>query len=432
MKVLHILGRLFIVAVFVAVGAFGPGNSYAADNSTDIYFFWGDGCPHCSRAKPFLLNKVNESQNLKLHDYEIYYNETNRKLYQDVARLLNIKSSGVPLIIVGDEVFSGYSDAYSQIIDARIDHCLQSGCHDAVATLIRVEKDTTQTTETPPDAIIEHEKREEDAAGDKIATIHQEAEAVDSNTDTNDITLPLLGTISPHKYSLPILTILIAILDGFNPCAMWVLLFLISMLIGMKDRVRMWALGIAFVAASAISYFAFLAAWLNIFIFIGVVFWIKILIGVLALGIGVYYLQQYFFNTEAGCKIAGKEKRHQIFSKIRHVTHERSFWLALIGITIVAFMVNLIELVCSAGLPAIYTGILTTASLSNWQYYTYLVLYTFVFMLDDLIVLAVALYTLQVTGIQVQFARVSHLIGGLLMIVLGILLIFAPQYLSLS
>jgi hypothetical protein len=125
----------------------------------------------------------------------------------------------------------------------------------------------------------------------------------------------------------------------------------------------------------------------------------------------------------------GDEKRQKIFEKIRAVIQKEQFLLALGGIILLAFAVNLVELICSAGLPAIYTQILSLSKLPTWQYYLYLILYILVFMLDDLIIFFTAMITLQAVGIQSKYTRFSHLVGGVLMFIIGILLIFKPEYL---
>jgi hypothetical protein len=191
----------------------------------------------------------------------------------------------------------------------------------------------------------------------------------------------------------------------------------------------MWILGTAFIVASASVYFLFMAAWLNFILFIGIVVWIRILIGLVALGGGSYSIKDYFKNPQAGCKVTGSEKRKKIFEKLKNITHQKSFYLALGGIILLAFAVNLVELICSAGLPAVYTQVLALSNLAKWQYYLYILLYVFVFMLDDLFVFFVAMTTLQMTGITTKYSRYSRLIGGILMLIIGLLLIFKPAWL---
>jgi hypothetical protein len=218
------------------------------------------------------------------------------------------------------------------------------------------------------------------------------------------------------------------ILDGFNPCAMWTLLFLISLLLGMKDRKKMWILGSAFIVASASVYFIFMSAWLNLILFLGFIAWVRIIIGILALLGGAHSLKEGF-SENSGCKVTNNEKRLKIFERLKSVINQNNFLIALSGIIILAFMVNLVELICSAGLPAIYTQVLALNELSTWQYYLYILAYILFFMIDDLFVFFVAMITLEMTGITTRYAKYSRLIGGIIMFLIGLLLIFKPEWL---
>jgi hypothetical protein len=377
-----------------------------AEQQTNIYFFWGDGCPHCANAKPFLENLDEQSDAITLYSYEVYNSSWNQMLFQKVGEELQLSSSGVPLIIIGDEPFVGYSQSYADTIEARAVECSEDGCPDSIASIVGASAKAEPADDTPA-------KTDQQQSTDTAKTIN----------------LPILGTVNVRDFSLPILTIIIAAIDGFNPCAMWVLLFLITVLLGMKDRRRMWALGGAFIAASSFVYFLFLAAWLNIFAFIGYISWVKSLIGVAAIAIGIYYLRDYFANKNAVCKVTNNTQRQKILTRIRDLTHERNFWIALVGIVVLAFAVNLIELVCSAGLPAVFSGVLATSGIPTWQQYMYMLLYVLVFMADDLLIFFTAMFTMKITGLQANYARASHLVGGIVMLLLGGLLLFAPQLL---
>jgi len=307
----------------------------------------------------------------------------------------------VPFTIIGDKQFTGFSE-YStpKDLENRIKYCLSNQCPDSIAELAGVAGN--------------------DGSGNG-------AENGDENI--NQINLPIIGRVDITSFSLPVLTVVMGALDGFNPCAMWTLLFLISLLLGMQNRKRMWMLGAAFIIASAFVYFLFMTAWLNLILFLGFIIWVRIFIGLVALASGIYNLREFFVNKYSICKIAGEEKRQKVFDKIKSITQMHSFWLALGGIIILAFAVNLVELICSAGLPAIYTQVLSLNNLAGWQYYLYIALYIFIFMLDDLIVFFTAMITLEVTGISAKYTRASRLIGGILMFTIGLLLIFKPQLL---
>ena len=220
-----------------------------------------------------------------------------------------------------------------------------------------------------------------------------------------------------------------AALDGFNPCAMWVLIFLISLLLGMANRKRMWILGSAFILASAAVYFAFMVAWLNILLFLGLIIWIRIAIGLVALASGGYHLKEWWVNREAYCKVTGSEKRQRIFARLKEITQNQKFYLALGGIILLAVAVNLVEAICSAGLPVVFTQILTLSNLSSFSYYAYILLYIFIFMLDDLLVFIIAMVTLKAVGVTSRFSRASNLIGGIVILILGVLLILKPEWL---
>jgi hypothetical protein len=210
---------------------------------------------------------------------------------------------------------------------------------------------------------------------------------------------------------------------------MWVLVFLIGLLLGMEDRFRMWVLGTAFIAGSALVYFLFMAAWLNFLLFIGAVVWVRAAVALVALGGGFYYLREYFRNPAAVCKVTSPQARRRVFESLRKLATESRFWLALAGIVALAFAVNLVELLCSAGIPAVYTQVLALSHLPAWQHYAYLSLYIFVFMLDDLFVFVVAMTTLQVTGVTTRYVRFSHLAGGVVLLAIGALLLLRPEWL---
>jgi hypothetical protein len=243
------------------------------------------------------------------------------------------------------------------------------------------------------------------------------------------LTVPLWGDLDLKYLSLGVVTILIGALDGFNPCAMWVLIFLINLLLGMPDRRRMWLLGGLFIAASSLVYFLFMTAWLNLLVFLGFILWVRIIIGLVALFAGGYNLREYYLDKTGACKLTGGERRQRTLARIKEVIETRKLLLAMVGIVLLAFAVNLVELVCSAGFPVIYLQILSLTPLPFWQYYLYIGLYIFIFMLDDLVVFIVAMITLQMLGVTTRYKRASSLVGGVLMLIIGALLIVKPEYL---
>ena len=242
--------------------------------------------------------------------------------------------------------------------------------------------------------------------------------------------LPFIGEISTATLSLPLLTIVLGAVDGFNPCAMWVLVFLIGLLVGMDDHRRMWVLGGVFLLASAAVYFVFIAAWLNVLLLLGALLWIRIAVGAFAIASGAFYLREFILSNEAVCRVTSPERRQSIMAALKNVVRQQRFALALAGIAVLAVAVNLIELLCSAGIPAVYAQVLSLSDLPTWQYYLYLLLYVGVFLLDDLIVFVTSLIALQATGLTAQYSRYSHLVGGAVLCGIGGLLLLRPEWLT--
>jgi len=296
----------------------------------NVYFFWGEGCPHCAKEKTFLDKLKEEYPNINIFDYEVWKNSENRNLLIKAGDKLNADVSGVPFTVIGEKYFIGWynEEITGAEIKKAIDYSIDNSCRDVIAEVLASSEQNGQIGR-------------DDNCEEQGSAIPEK------------ISVPILGEIEVKNFSLPILTIIIGALDGFNPCAMWVLLFLITLLLGMKDKKRMWILGSAFIIASASVYFLFMAAWLNLLLFIGFVFWIRIVIGLVALGGGGYNLKEYWTNKDATCKVTGQEKRRKIFENLKKFTQEKKFWLALGGIIILAFAVNLVELICSAGFPAV-------------------------------------------------------------------------------
>jgi len=360
--------RLIRIFSLLFVFIFSAQFVFADTPPVNAYLFYGNGCPHCAKERQFLSNVLVEKyNNLRIHEYEVYYDSGNVSLFEKVASKLKSNAGGVPFLIVGDQYFVGYSDSISPLeIEQRVKECLIEDCPDSVASIVGINLVNTQS-------VISSGVNDRKYIGEKI------------------ITLPFIGKVDALKYSLPALTVVMGMLDGFNPCAMWTLLFLISLLLGMKEKKRMWLLGATFIIASASVYFIFMVAWLNLILFLDFVIWIRILIGVMALIGGGYSLKEFIFSSNSGCKVAGSESKQKIFEKLKLAVQQNSLWLALGGIIVLAFAVNLVELLCSAGLPAVYTQVLVLSNLAKWQYYLYISLYIFIFMLDDLIIFFIAM-----------------------------------------
>lgn len=368
--------------IFLALFFFAS-KTFAAEPLT-LKFFYGEGCPHCTQEEKFLQKLETKHQGkLSIEKYEIYHNQKNSILFNQFIQQYKIQVAGVPLLIIGDDYVLGYEG--ENTTGAKID--------EKINLLLNIEQKEDKNT------------------------------SLYLNLFSQKIDLKAI--------SLPLATILIAFVDGFNPCAMWVLIFLITMLINMKDRKKLYILGSIFIFISSLVYLVFLAAWFNFFKLIGYVYWIKIIIGIIAIVSGLLHLKDGLFS-KGECHVTNLNQRKNIINKMKETLNQKSFLLAVLGISLLAISVNLIEVVCSAGLPAIYTSLLSTIKLSPVQYYSYLLLYVLIFMLDDLFIFFVAIKTFEVTGIAKKYTKWSGIIGGLVIFIIGIILIVKPELLMFN
>lgn len=384
-------------------------------NGVKIYFFYGQTCPHCKKAEAF-LEKIETIYPLEIKSYEVFGNKENADLFLKFLETCGEgKTVRVPAIFIGDKVIIGYfnDDTTGKEVEKAIETCLTGECSDP---LLKIKSECEECD--CQGAICECEickcETKEIKAGQTI-------------------NLPLIGNIDTGKISLPLLTVIFGLLDGFNPCAMWVLILLISLLLNVNSKKKIWLVGGTFIAVSGILYYLFMAAWLNLFLMIGYVSLIRILIGGAAAGVGVWRVKDFITWKPGVCKaVDHSQSQEKITERMNKILKPAALPATFFGIVVLAFSVNLIEFFCSAGLPAVYTQVLAMQNITGISRYLYLLLYDFFYMLDDLIVFGVAVFALSKVGFTDKYNRWSMLVGGILILILGILLIFRPELLIFS
>lgn len=343
-----------------------------------IYFFHSTICNHCMHEEEWLNEmKKKYGKKIEIVKFQTYRNEKNNEIMADVKKIFDVKSNGVPFTIIGEKTFLGFGDLNSQEMENTIKEYLG------------------------------------DVSGKTV------------------VNLPFGIKIELDSLSIPIMAVILGTLDGFNPCAMWILLFLINMLFNMKDKKRMWILGFTFLTSSAVVYFL---AMLGLTIVLGYTetLIIQQIIGIVAITGGLINLHSYVNTKDSGCHVVDQKKRKTILDKIKKFTNEKSLFLALIGVVTLAASVNMVELACSAGFPTIFVELMTINGVNSFNKILYLLIYILFFLLDDIIVFTVAMKTLEVSGITTKYNKLSHLIGGLIMIIIGVLLILKPEYIMFN
>lgn len=395
----------YIILTILMLIVFIPNTK--AEENIRLYLFHSDICPHCKEEIAWLDTIKDDYPNLDIVMYEINSNVMNYNFYLTVLEKTGINTGGaVPFTMIGTDYYIGFGgDAKNGIVKSI--EKFSNGNYIDVISMVKNDEDVSK--------IKYNQKDTSNNSSDYIRNI------------------PLLGDVNIKEVSLPLMSIVIGFVDGFNPCAMWVLLFLISMLIGMKDKRKMIVLGTAFLVTSAFIYLLFMVAWLNVATLLLSVNYVRIGIGAVAIIGAVFNLFGYFrHRKETGCNVVNDKKRNKIFDRIKKFTHEENFFLALVGVMALAISVNIVELACSAGLPVMFTQILSMNNLTVVQEVMYIALYMLFFLIDDLIVFIVAVKTMEVTGVSTKYGKLSKLIGGVLLLLIGILMIFKPEWLMFN
>ena len=415
-KIIYVFTFLFLLIPF----------SVSANEKVNIYLFYGDGCPHCSALEEYLDEEYSTDKDVKVYKYEVWNDSNNQTLWQKVADVIGEEAKGVPYFVIGKEVLQGYSasDAWESKVDKAIEKAKKTNYNDNVGITLGVvqgkitKDDDNSTTNYDPDK--------------KEADIDDYYNSDSNSNSESKLDIPLIGTVSLKDMSIPVIAILIGLVDGFNPCAMWILIFLITMLFDYPSRKKMWILGCTFLFTSAFIYFLFMISFLNVAMFINSITILKLLIAFFALIFGGFNIYRYFKTKDVGCDVVDKNKRRKIINRIKNILSSKSFAFAIGGIILLAISVNLIELLCSLGLPVMFTEILAYNNITGVKNILYIILYIIFFLIDDLVVFFVAMKTLKITAISNKYSKYSHLIGGLIMIAIGLLMIFKPEWLMFN
>lgn len=349
----------------------------------EMTLFYAYDCPHCHEAIKWFPTLAQKFPLLKISKYEIKRSKENRNLF--AQRLSRHKSApaGVPTFFIGDRMLVGFIKGQTE--------------SEITAAVLKLAGN--------PDSPCKEEK---------------------------EITIPFIGSINPSSISILQFSFLLGLLDGLNPCAMWVLIFLMGLLIHSKSTRKMLLVGGIFVAASAFVYFTFMAAWFNIFTVIGSSRWITLALGLIAVLMGLINIKEVFFFKQGVSLMIPESARPKLAEKIRRIINEKETLLAVAGTVLLALFVNLIELGCTIGLPAIFTRVLSVRQAGFWEKYYYMGIYNAAYVIPLAFIVAVFVITMGRYKMTETHAKVLKGISGILMLLLGLLMAFKPELLVLS
>jgi thiol-disulfide isomerase/thioredoxin len=370
-----------------------------------IYIFYGNGCIHCERELNFLNNLQNKYANLEVKAFEVWHNQSNFVLFEKMCEVYGIKLLGVPILFINDTALIGYEsdETTGEKIEKYINICLANECIDPSEKLIISKTKINETFVT--------------------SRSYKQTSAISTTSFTTILKAPHLSFL--------LFTIAIGAIDGFNVCSLWIFCLLLSLLLySANSRKRILLIGGAFIVFSGLVYFSFLEAWLKVNLMLGIREILRFTIGLAVLTIGLLGLKDFFTSFKGpSLRIPDSLKPH-IYERITKLINEASTPFMLLGVAVLAFTINLFELLCTAGLPAAYTKLLSEQPLPSLAYHAYLFVYILFYMLDELILLGIFMLTLKPFKLSLRHSRLVRLIGGLIMISLGIIMLIKPEALA--
>lgn len=350
------------------------------DEKVNIYIFYSKICPHCQKEeKYFETLKEKYQDKINIYTYEVTENKTNNEIMKSLKKELKENSQGVPFTIIGSKTFLGYDESLNERIENTIESYL------------------------------------------------------DENTKTdNTYTIPILGKIEAKNASIILIAIILGFIDGFNPCAMWILLLLINMCISIKDKKKMLIVCLTFIITSGIIYFLSMLG-IGFILDLTTISYIRNIIAILAIILGIYNLYTYLkTRKQTGCHVVKKEKRKTIITKINNILNNKNTLLMFGGTIILATSVSLVEMACSLGFPTIFLELLSINNIHSFLKVTYLLIYILFYLIDDIVVLFLSIKAFEAKGISTKYNKYVHLIGGIIMVLMGILLIFKPEWIMFN
>lgn len=363
---------LCCTAISAAAQVQSVANSEARAAALVVYV--RDGCPHCADAKVFLEQLARERPQLRIVFRAVDQDPAARDELMALSRKAGVWPPGVPTFAADGRMLVGFGDA-----------------------------------------------RE---GGPAVLALIDQGTVAPSNVETR-----LFGTLSASRMGLPLFTLALGLLDGFNPCAMWVLLFLLSLLVRLQDRRRMALVAGTFVLVSGAVYFAFMAAWLNVFLAVGLSTQVRWALAAVALLVGAVNVKDFVAFGKGMSFSIPESAKPGIYARVRSVLNAEALPGSLLAVAVLAVVVNFVELLCTAGLPAIYTAVLTQQGVSPAAHYAYLGLYILGYIADDAMMVTVAVVALGNRKLTERTGRWLKLISGVVMLALGVVLLMRPNWL---
>jgi hypothetical protein len=387
-----------------------------------IRYFYGAECPHCAR-QGAEMDVWEQQYDVEIHRYEVWHDADNRALFQQLAAAYGEEAQGVPTTFIGERVWVGFDEVAAADMQAEIVTCEAGGCADPLTVL-----EPSSAPAPGPDA--SGDPPDECSAGPGSGG-SSEAAACAGGTGGTTISVPLVGDVDAHALGLLPATALIAFVDGFNPCSLWVLSVLLAMLLRTGSRRRIAVVGGAFLATTAAVYGLFIAGVFSAMSYVGYLSGIRWAVALLALTFAAVNIKDYFaFKKGFSFSIPDRFKP-RIYRGGRGLLDPDRSLLAVSGAAVLmALGIALVELPCTAGFPVVWSGLLTDAGVGGAEFGGLLSVYLAIYLVDEVALFTAVVVTLRIARFQERHGQVLKLVGGMVMLALGIVMLVSPAVMN--
>ncbi len=388
-----VLGFLMLTATPTWAHALGQNTVY-------IYFFYGKDCPHCAEEEPFLADLARRYPQVQVEEFEVWYNKTNRDLLGQMGAAFGFEPGGVPVTFIGERYWIGFTESIGQEMEAHVTACIEMPCPDAGGGIVPGH------IKTGPDPAVQA-------------------------MQTGVIRLPLIGDIDLAHQSLILSTAVIALVDGINPCSLWVLSILLAITLHTGSRKKILIIGLVFLTITSLIYALFIAGLFTILSLMSFLGWIQAVVALMALFFAAVNIKDYFWYKEGLSFTIADDKKPGIYKNIRRVLNAGDSIWGLIGATVImSGGVSLVEFSCTAGFPVLWTNLLTAQQATPLTFILLLILYMLIYQADELAIFLTAVVTLKTSKLEEKHGRILKLIGGSLMLTLALVMLIRPSLMN--
>ena len=394
---------------------------YSAGNSQSkkvkIEYFGRKDCKNCANLEKFLKELSTKRDDFEYVEHKIDESKEEKVFFDETTSKLKLVK-GTPIIYIDGHIIQGFNTA--DTTGKEIENLINSGkTKDKILTL-KEYVESGQTGNVSSNGAV--------CTGDTVCEVPGLTKGAENQVLVN---IPIINkTVDLTNYSLLTMSIILGTIDGFNPCAMWVLVLFLTALIAVGNKVKMFRVAGLFILAEAVMYFLILNAWIYTWDFVGLDKWVTPIVGIVGIAGGIFFIKNYLKKGDTlECEVTDLEQRAKISRKVKDIANKPFTLLTALAIIGLALSVNVIEFACSIGIPQTYTKILQINEVPFWarQFYTFI--YIIGYMIDDIIVFWFALMSINKLQLTTKYSKWVNLFGGILMIILGLIMLIKPSLL---